>query len=112
MRSHAGTMGHPWLASLQAIPNRLQLRKAARRGYRPIACFGASGGRRCRIRSERVSTRRAHRRLVAEADGYAHEPWCRVAEHLGHRTGVGTGELNPLPVGRGVKPPSDTLMGK
>jgi hypothetical protein len=50
--------------------------------------------------------------VFAEADGYAHEPWCRVAEHLGHRTGVGTGELNPLPVGRGVKPPSDTLMGK
>jgi hypothetical protein len=35
----------------------------------------------------------------AEASGYAHEPWCRVAEHLGHHTDVGTRELNPLPVG-------------
>jgi hypothetical protein len=36
--------------------------------------------------------------LVAEADGHPYEPWCRVAEHLGHLAGVGTRELTALPV--------------
>jgi hypothetical protein len=49
-------------------------------------------------------------RSSAEASGYAHEPWCRVAEHLGHHTGVGTGQLRPMRVGRGQV--SDTDDGK
>lgn len=48
--------------------------------------------------------------LVAEADGDAYEPRHPVAEPLGHRTGMGTGELRPICVGR--RQVSDTVDGK
>jgi hypothetical protein len=48
--------------------------------------------------------------VVAEADGDAYEPRHPVAEPLGHHTGMGTGELRPMRVGR--RQVSDTDDGK
>jgi hypothetical protein len=78
---------------------------------------GCASCRRCSRAAKRPAVlRRAHGSYasrVAEAGGYAHEPWRRVAEHLGHHTDVGTGELNPLAVGRRkLTSPSNTSMGK
>jgi len=76
-----------------------------------LAVVGESWSTRGRASSCTSSRHGWYAYRFAEADRYAYEPRHPVAEPLGHHTGVGTGELRPIRVGRGQVSDTDDAVG-